>query len=189
MHIFISQAFLNSKLPILIHREPTRNPSTSTSFCESYSMVWHFGCRCNWTVLFEDEHGLWSGLWQQLGTDICCAMYFHQDVTHAWMGMEKLNKKFLHCWISQFGELSWLPRSPDLSAPNYFLWDYLKNRVFETQPATMDELKAKRFKLCPMIFYNAWWMISLSTSKTASLWKGGIHCILFSKCEQYMYQT
>jgi hypothetical protein len=34
-----------------------------------------------------------------------------------------------------------------------------------------------------MICYNVQWMISLGASKSASLWKGRIYCILFSKSE------
>jgi hypothetical protein len=37
------------------------------------------------------------------------------------------------------------PGSPtrllDLAVPNYFLWDYIKSKVYETHPANIDDLK------------------------------------------------
>lgn len=37
----------------------------------------------------------------------------------------------------------WLPWSPDLSPADYFLWAYLKNRVFRLTSSTVDKLKTK----------------------------------------------
>jgi len=36
----------------------------------------------------------------------------------------------------------WPPRSPDLSPSAYFLWGYLKGRVYQNKPRTTDALKA-----------------------------------------------
>ncbi|KAJ4434735.1 hypothetical protein ANN_23303 [Periplaneta americana] len=35
----------------------------------------------------------------------------------------------------------WPPRSPDLTTPDFFLWGYLKDRVYATRPETLDDLK------------------------------------------------
>lgn len=35
----------------------------------------------------------------------------------------------------------WPPRSPDLTTPDFFLWGYLKDRVYATRPQTLDDLK------------------------------------------------
>jgi hypothetical protein len=36
----------------------------------------------------------------------------------------------------------WIPRSPDLTTCDFFLWGYVKDRVYEPPiPATMDELQ------------------------------------------------
>ncbi|KAJ4429843.1 hypothetical protein ANN_22047 [Periplaneta americana] len=35
----------------------------------------------------------------------------------------------------------WPPRSPDLTTPDFFLWGYLKDRVYATHPQTLDYLK------------------------------------------------
>ena len=36
----------------------------------------------------------------------------------------------------------WPPRSPDLTPPDYFLWGYLKGRVYQNKPRNIDTLKA-----------------------------------------------
>ena len=36
----------------------------------------------------------------------------------------------------------WPPRPPDLTPPDYFLWGYLKGRVYQNKPRTIDVLKA-----------------------------------------------
>jgi hypothetical protein len=35
----------------------------------------------------------------------------------------------------------WLPRSPDLTPPDFFLWGLLKGRVYSNKPRTIDTLK------------------------------------------------
>jgi hypothetical protein len=36
----------------------------------------------------------------------------------------------------------WPPRSPDLKPPDYFLRGYLKGRIYQNKPRTIDALKA-----------------------------------------------
>jgi len=36
----------------------------------------------------------------------------------------------------------WSPRSPDLTPPDCFLWGYLKGRVYQNKPRTIDASKA-----------------------------------------------
>ena len=38
--------------------------------------------------------------------------------------------------------MSWPPRSSDLSACHYFLWGYLKGKVYVNKPRNTEELKA-----------------------------------------------
>jgi len=42
--------------------------------------------------------------------------------------------------ISRFGDVPWPPRSPDLIAPDFFLWDYLKKKVYITRPSDVHAL-------------------------------------------------
>jgi len=43
--------------------------------------------------------------------------------------------------ISQRGSIEWPARSPDLNACNFFLWGYLKSKVYEKKPRTAVDLK------------------------------------------------
>ena len=36
----------------------------------------------------------------------------------------------------------WPPRSPDLNPCDYFLWCYLKSKVYKSLPKTLNDLKA-----------------------------------------------
>ncbi|PSN51234.1 hypothetical protein C0J52_10549 [Blattella germanica] len=71
-------------------------------------------------------------------------VWFQQDgaTSHtARISMETLRRMFPGRLISRWGDLNWPPRSPDLAAPDYFLWGYLKNCVYQNCPATLDDLK------------------------------------------------
>lgn len=50
---------------------------------------------------------------------------------------------FRNQWIGRRRRIEWPPWSPDLSPLNYFLWGYLKNRVFETKPRNLDDLRRR----------------------------------------------
>ena len=39
------------------------------------------------------------------------------------------------------GDIGWPPRSPDLTPCDFFLWDYLKAKVYEQRPLTLEALK------------------------------------------------
>jgi hypothetical protein len=43
--------------------------------------------------------------------------------------------------ISHFGDVPWPPRSPDLSACDFFWGGYLKPRVYVQKPCTLNDLK------------------------------------------------
>ena len=42
--------------------------------------------------------------------------------------------------ISRYGDVPWPPRSPDLTAPDFFQWDYLKSKVYCTRPTDLHAL-------------------------------------------------
>ena len=39
-------------------------------------------------------------------------------------------------------------RSPDLTAINFFLWEYLKDKAYRTKPRTIDALKLEIERQC-----------------------------------------
>ena len=43
--------------------------------------------------------------------------------------------------ISRRTDNPWPPYSPDLTPPDYFLWGYLKARVYQDNPPTIERLK------------------------------------------------
>ena len=43
--------------------------------------------------------------------------------------------------ISRFGDIAWPARSPDLTVPDFFLWGFLKDRVFWRRIMTIQELE------------------------------------------------
>ncbi|XP_075215399.1 uncharacterized protein LOC142321286 [Lycorma delicatula] len=56
--------------------------------------------------------------------------------------MEVLRQMFPGRLISLRGSMPWPARSPDLAACDFFLWGYLKSKVYKNKPRTTDELKA-----------------------------------------------
>ncbi|XP_023312530.1 uncharacterized protein LOC111692677 [Anoplophora glabripennis] len=52
-----------------------------------------------------------------------------------------LNQIFANRWIGPRGTIEWPPRSPDLTPLDYFLWGYLKSKVYFNRPNTIEELK------------------------------------------------
>ena len=55
--------------------------------------------------------------------------------------LELLRGKFPNRLISRFGTINWPARSPDLSAPDYWLWGYLKDRVYTPKPRNIQMLR------------------------------------------------
>ena len=54
---------------------------------------------------------------------------------------EWLDETFPGRWIGRCGPIEWPPRSPDLTPPDFFLWGYLKDKVYGHSIANIDELK------------------------------------------------
>lgn len=70
--------------------------------------------------------------------------WFQQDgatchTAHA--TMDYLRRKFPGRVVSKNGDIDWPPRSPDLTAPDFFLWGFLKSKVYANKPKTIEELK------------------------------------------------
>jgi hypothetical protein len=72
------------------------------------------------------------------------SLWFQQDVASAHtaqISMAVLRMMFPDRPISHFGDISWPAHSPDLVVPDYFLWSYIKRKVYEIHPANIDDLK------------------------------------------------
>ena len=68
-------------------------------------------------------------------------VYFQQDGATAHAPMNVLRNMFPGHLISRFGDVPWPPRSPDMSSCDYFLWGYLKGRVYTHKPRNLGEFK------------------------------------------------
>ena len=53
-----------------------------------------------------------------------------------------LRQRFPDRLISRRCDPEWSPHSPDLNPPDFYLWGYLKDRVFGNNPQTIPDLKA-----------------------------------------------
>lgn len=54
-----------------------------------------------------------------------------------------LDEQFPSRWIGPGGTKEWPPRSPDLTPLDFFLWGYLKDKVYGTNSRTVEELKIR----------------------------------------------
>jgi hypothetical protein len=54
-----------------------------------------------------------------------------------------LNKTFGDEWMGRGGPNSWPPRSPDLTPLDFYLWGYVKSKVYATKPRDLKELKER----------------------------------------------
>ncbi len=70
--------------------------------------------------------------------------WFQQDGATAHTANETLTvlrAAFANRIISRRTELQWPARSPDLTAPDFFVWGYLKSVVYGDKPRTLNDLK------------------------------------------------
>lgn len=112
-------------------------------------------------IFFEDENGstvtinseryvavlnkFWVDLEQFCGTKIN-RQWFQQDgaTPHtANISIEWLKQHFNSRVVSKRCEIQWPPYSPDLSPPDFYLWGYLKDRVYQEKPKDLHQLKQK----------------------------------------------
>lgn len=54
-----------------------------------------------------------------------------------------LNETFPASWMGTRGPVAWPARSPDLNPLDYYLWGYLKNKVYDRSCKTIEELQEK----------------------------------------------
>ncbi|KZC15158.1 hypothetical protein WN55_07986 [Dufourea novaeangliae] len=62
-----------------------------------------------------------------------------------------LNELYPNKWIGRGGLVSWLPRSPDLTPLDFFLWGALKNAVYHEVPTTPENMKQRIIAACARI--------------------------------------
>lgn len=73
-------------------------------------------------------------------------LWFQQDGATAHTARNSLNvlrEMFPGHLVSLRGDVGWPARSPDLSICDFFLWGYLKEKVFKHRPHTIPELRER----------------------------------------------
>nr|CAH7751303.1 unnamed protein product [Callosobruchus chinensis] len=81
-------------------------------------------------------------------------MWFQQDGATARTAratMDIVKELFPGRLISRFGDLAWPAKSPDLTAPDFFLCGYLKSRVYVNNPQTIAALEENIRQECEQI--------------------------------------
>ena len=71
-----------------------------------------------------------------------------------------LNQEFPEKWIGRGGPIPWPARSPDLTPLDFFLWGYVKTKVFTTEVRGIDHLKQRIEQavatITPAMLVNTW---------------------------------
>jgi len=86
--------------------------------------------------------------WTALGRQrvvVRVLQWFQQDgaTTHSSNeSLTWLQQRFPHRLISRRCDPQWSPHSPDLNPPDFYLWGYLRDRVYGNNPQTIPDLKA-----------------------------------------------
>lgn len=71
-------------------------------------------------------------------------VWFQQDGAHPHDGLQVhhyLDNVFPNRWIGRRGFIEWPARSPDLSPLDYFMWSFIKERVYKTKLQNIEDLR------------------------------------------------
>jgi len=71
-------------------------------------------------------------------------LYFQQDGAPCHTSsatIASLLQMFPGCLTSKFDDITWPPRSPDLTPSDFFLWGYFKSKVYINRPQSLAALK------------------------------------------------
>ena len=93
-------------------------------------------CPGAWQVL----NSAWSTERSRQGPPVVPAGWCHPHPSNkalAW-----LQQRFPDRLISRRCDLQWSPHSPNLNPPDFYLWGYLKDRVYGNNPQIIPDLKA-----------------------------------------------
>ena len=113
----------------------------------------------------------WRALGRKRGLDRD-EQWFQQDGATAHTSQETrewLGEHFGQQIVSWKTPIIWSPHSPDLSPLDFFLWGYLKDRVYREKPATIADLKEAieaevadiPLEMCQRVGANFWRRIEL----------------------------
>ena len=104
----------------------------------------HSGSRTTTERYVQVLGKFWTALGRRRGV-VRVLHWFQQDgATHhssneslAW-----LQQRFPDRLISRRCDPQWSPHSPDLNTPDFYLWGYVKDRVYANNPQAIPDMKA-----------------------------------------------
>jgi hypothetical protein len=68
-----------------------------------------------------------------------------------------LDREIAGRWIGRFGPIAWPPRSLDLTTLDFFMWDYVKNIVYQLKFNDLQYLKAHmKATITPNMLQATW---------------------------------
>jgi AraC-like DNA-binding protein len=120
------------------------------------------------TPLHPQKIGVWAAMSgkrifhtffeETVNSDVYCSFihkfvetFTEEEIYLAWLQQDnapahnsKSTKRQLEMYFGEriIGKGLWPPRSPDLTPPDFFLWGFLKDKVYVNNPKTLEELKA-----------------------------------------------
>jgi Helix-turn-helix domain (DUF4817) len=80
--------------------------------------------------------------------------YFQQDgapAHNALISRNYLNENYPQKWIGTHGPILWPARSPDITPLDFFIWGYIKDKVYSDTPQNVDDLKQRIREACEAI--------------------------------------
>ena len=86
---------------------------------------------CNYIYISGNLDGAW---WQQDGAAVHRNPAFMAELS------EKFGGRVLAMGAERNGGVEWSTRSPDLNPLDFFLWGYLKSKVFWPKPSNLQQL-------------------------------------------------
>lgn len=79
---------------------------------------------------------------EDLPLDVLRKLWFQHDGApphNSRIVKDHLNLEFPRRWIGRGGSVLWPARSPDLSKEDFFLWGFVKNKIYETEVTTRED--------------------------------------------------
>lgn len=72
-----------------------------------------------------------------------CMWFLHDGAPphYAAQVRQFLDVVYQHKWIGRGGPIIWPPRSPDLTSCDFFLWGFIKSKVYRTTPTTVEDMR------------------------------------------------
>lgn len=80
----------------------------------------------------------------QLGFDLDDIWFQHDGApAHRAIVTQHFLDEHFGNWIGLGGDIKWPARSPDLTPLDFFFWGYLRDRIYRTRPANIQELQSR----------------------------------------------